>query len=869
MGFFGGKKIISVASTVYNMAGNEIPRPDFLKSVVFSAVMSPQQPEVAQTIVDNFIRGPGNKQRMFFRWADFNDYAGVPYAQIDQEYPVDTSLVQAEIDPPVSPVGALIRVSQTFVSNGDYDYFVDQYIYENHPELIETEYLSEYLRDTHEFLISYEDSSTELVDAGIYDVNKQYIVAYYNVYLDEEVLDLVEGTKTTGVTDSGLLPDLTGFTLDSTVNTGIVTYTFADTTTEDFNGLLRTYVKTEFLGGTGGDATVSQTTTIYIWEYRYVVGGDHLEPMYDHQTDTQDTISSSPVGGPKVFIYEVGTGNTTLDALASQGSPSASAEFFPIIPIRLNNKSINHSDFSDSPTGNGLRSEAQRAYKKLMGPSNKFSKLVDDIEDNDDIGDIDYAYIQFGTSLNEHDRTAREYMYRFFLHLRDYQEASSTYMSDLIDHINNYGADQAAMQAWRLAQTDPGDPLYGTPAPSFPSLTSPQLTTLRLQCSDGRLDDSDMRLSWISIEETFHTGLGKVGAKPNELWFEKNPDLVYTAYAGSSTDPDTFIYTVHYQTHRIEKTSLYWQVDEDNYKRLTMYGLVHDNYIYKGKRVRITAHEALDDPDASGFLVPLHRPTMKEMGMKDATQLAMYNTYLVFNSYKVTKKKWYETFFGRLLIIVFFVAVSVLLSPASFAASGGILGGNVAIGTAIGLGGLGAIIAGAIANTLAAILVSMIISQAATGIFGEKWGALIGAILSFAFTFGLGGGFTGNFFQNLFTPGNLLKLGNVLADGIQGVLSFELAEIQEESIASAEKYQARMKEINDKLEAMGGNDLIFDPMQLTGISAGNGLGIGLYMPESADEFIQRTLMTGSDIYDLTLGFIENFTKISLTLPESP
>lgn len=868
MGFFSGKKTINVASTVYNMSGDEIPRPNFLKSVVFSSIMSPQQSDLSGSIVSNYVNGPWNKQNRFFRWADFNDYVGMPSAQIDQQYSVDSGVVSGEIPVPSDPVGTLIRANNAFVTSGDTDPFVDQYIYENYPELASTDYLSEYYSDTHEFLISFEDSSTEIISAGDYDVNAQFIVAYYEMYLDSEVLDVVEGTLVTGVTNSGLLPDLTGFTLDSTTNTGVVTYTFADTSTEDFNTILKVYSKTEYLGGTGGGDTTIQVTTISIWEYRYVVDGDHLEPMYDHRTDTQDTIDSSPVGNPQVFIYKVGTGNTTLDDLASQGSPDSAREFYPLIPIRMKNRSIMHDNFADAPTGNGLYTEAHKAYKKLMGPTTKFSKLVDEIHDNDDIGDVDFAYIQFGVSLNSTDRVAKEYMYRFFKNLMDYQLSDSSYMGDLIDHVENYEADRALVAVWREAQTDPMDPLYDTPCPSFPPLRSPQYTTLRLQCEDYRLDDSDMRISWVSIEESLHTGLGKIGAKINELWFEKNSPLVYDSYAGTHYDFDSGIYTILSETNKIEKTTFYWQIDEDNYKKLTLYGLVHHNYIYKGKSVRITAHDALDDADVSGFLVPLHQPTVRDLGMRDSTQLALSNSYLVFNSYEVTKQKWYETFLGRLLIIIFIVVVSVLLSPASFASSGGILGSNVALGSSIGLTGIAGILAGAIANTMAAIIVSMIVSEGAVKIFGDKWGALIGAILSFAFTFGLAGGFSGNILHNLFTPANLLKLGNVLADGIQGVMQNELGEIQEKMIKAEEQYNARMKEIQDKLVEMGGNDLYFDPMQLTGVSAGNGLGIGLYMPETADEFIQRTLMVGSDIYDLTLGFVQNFTMISLTLPDN-
>lgn len=866
MGLFGGKTTIQVASTVYNMAGDTVPRPDFLKSVVFSAVMSPNQPDLTDTIVSNYIKGPGNTQRRFFRSSAVNDYAGMPSLQIDKQYPVDTDVVTAEIPLPGTPVGVQAQVSNAFITSGDFTSFVDQYVYDAYPELVATEYMSEYYEATHEFLISYEDNSTEIIPAGDYDVNKQFLVAYYQLYLDSEVLDPVLGTKVEDVTDSGLLPDLTGYTLDSTTNTGIVTYTFVDTTTEDFNTILTVYTKSEYLGGGGTETVTTRVTTISIWERRYVVTGDHLEPMYDHQTDYQDTVSSGTVGNAAVYIYEIGTTNLTLDALASAEAAAGDKEFYPLIPIRLNNMSILDPTY-DNVTGNGLYAEAQSAYKKMTNNSKKFLDLVTEIEDNPDLGDIDYAYIQFGVALNAYDNVAKEYMYRFFKNLMDYQTTDATYMVDFMDNVVNYETNQATLQAWIDAQTDPGDPLYGATKPSFPSIQSPEVTTIRLQCEDVRLSSSDMRMSWISFVESTHSGLGKIDAKVGELWFVKETPLSYTIRTSTYHTPgDTPV--VNNVTNTIEVTSLYWQTSSGAYKKLTIYGLVHQNFIYAGKYVQITAHQALDDVDASGFLVPLHQPTMKEMGMKDATQLAMSNTYLVFNSYLVHKQKWYETFLGQLFAIFAIVVVSVLISPGAFSGAGGVLGSNVTIGASLGLVGISGILAGAIANTLAAILVSSIITGVSKELFGAKWGALIGAILGFAFTFGLSGGFSGNFLTNLFTPGNLLKLGNVIADGLQGYAQGKIDELNQKSIEAEAEYQAKMKELNDRLNEFGGNDLIFDPMQLTGVSTGNGLGIGLYMPETAEEFIQRTLMVGSDMYDLTLGFIENFTKISLTLPDT-
>lgn len=867
MGLFSGKTTIHVASTVYNMAGDTYPRPDFMKSVIFSAVVSPQQPDLADTIIRNLVNGPGNIQRRFYDWTIDRDYPGVPSTLIDKQYSVDTSTVVDHVPLPMTPSGVQAQVTNAFIVSGDYTPFVDQYVYDTYPELVTTNYMSEYYAETHEFLISFEDASTEFIPAGIYDVNKQFLVVYYWMFLTTETLDPVIGTKVENETDSGLLPDLTGFTLDSTTNTGMVTYTFDDTTTEDFNTILQTYTKSEYLGGTGSDAVSTRETTISIWERRHVVTGDHLEPIYDYQTDYQDSVSGSLVGDEKIYIYEIGSGNVDLDVLASEEAAAEEREFYPILPLRLNNVSITNDQYADAPTGNGLYSEVNEAYRKMTNRSAKFTDLLEQIEDNEDIADIDYAYIQFGVALNDQDRVAKKYMYRFFKKLIDFQTTSSTYLEDFLEDVENYSDNVAALDAWVAAQTNPSNPLFNTTKPVVPILKSPEVTTLKLQCEDERLASSDMRMSWITISESTHSGLGKPGAKVGDLWFVKEPSVSYSVRQGTYIRPgETPIY--NNVTTNIEVTSFYWQNSTGSHLKLTIHGLVHQNFIYGGKYVQITAHQALDDIDSSGFLVPLHRPTMQLMGMKDATQLAMSNTYLVFNSYLIHKKKWYETFLGQLLIAILFVAISVLVSPASFAGAGGILGGNVAIGSALGLSGISAILVGAVANSIAAILISQVISIGATAIFGEKWGALIGAILGFAFNFGLSGGFSGNFLQNLFTPGNLLKLGNVIATGVQGYAQATINELNEEGATAQNQYEVQMKELQEKLNELGGNDLIFDAMQLTGVSNGNGLGIGLYMPETADEFIQRTLMVGSDMYDLTMGYIQNFTKISLTLPSN-
>ena len=280
----------------------------------------------------------------------------------------------------------------------------------------------------------------------------------------------------------------------------------------------------------------------------------------------------------------------------------------------------------------------------------------------------------------------------------------------------------------------------------------------------------------------------------------------------------------------------------------------------------ITSDEALDDTGDSGFLIPLHMPSLKAAGLVSATQLATANTYIVFNSYQVFKKYWYQRFLGMLFIVIVVVVAIALIVPAAVGGISGILGTNAALGASLGLSGTSAIVAGAVANALAAVIILTVLSVGSTAIFGAKWGAIIGSLLSFALTFGMAGGFIN--LATLFQPSNLLSLSSALANGYQGFVQANIAEMGADMFKVGEEYQKEMDRIQDLMSELMGNDLAFNPMSLTDASKGNGSGTGRYLPESLDDFIQRTTLTGSDIVDLTLSMINDFSDLSLTLPRT-
>ena len=72
-----------------------------------------------------------------------------------------------------------------------------------------------------------------------------------------------------------------------------------------------------------------------------------------------------------------------------------------------------------------------------------------------------------------------------------------------------------------------------------------------------------------------------------------------------------------------------------------------------------------------------------------------------------------------------------------------------------------------------------------------------------------------------------------------------------------EQYKKQKREIDALMYELTGFSSGFDPMALTEILQGSF--------ETRDAFNQRTLMTGSDIAELTHGLIDSFTTVSLDL----
>ncbi|MCA1800670.1 MAG: hypothetical protein LC650_05200, partial [Actinobacteria bacterium] len=729
MGLFGGSKKIYVSSSIYNLAGDELDRPNFIKSSLFSAVMNPYDSYLGEAVVGSYLTGPGIMQRSFFNYAVRNDIAGLPTLDVSNSTAVDPDVVRPFIPIPASPPNMETIIQSAEITDGDYSYWAEQYMLVNHPSLVQTEWVADYNSTTNEITIQFESGSTEIFTPNDYSKNSKYVIAKYNQVVPSEPQPLVVGTK---ITDVYSTPSTVNFTLESTVNTGVVDYnlnqtvhvlkeydngdpdveeTTYPTITQSHNGILETWKQDVYIGSTSGDDNTStEERWLYIWERREKtasssvsttvetndIGGgvtetvtttttthEALQPVFDHQLDTQETIHDK-IEVVGIWIYKIGDGNTTLDAIVSDGGLTSTPDYYPFIPIRLDNNGIRESQFAS------LYEESKKAYKRATGgpmKGNNIDSIIDEVEANEDIGDIDYSYIQWGVSVNVFDPACRRYMYEWFKNQIPYQNTSPSTMTNYENTVNDYEQVKNTYDTWLAAQSNSSDPLYNTTAPPKPAIGDPPSTTVRLKTDHPQLTGFDNRFTWVNITETTHTGTGKPGASGGDIWWEN---------AG----------TLSWDSRQLDKMELYKQTTDTSYTKITVWGMVHENYIYGGKAVRTTLKEGVNDEAESVFIVPLHAPTVKSLGVKDFTQMSLSNTFITFNSYEVVKKKWYQTFLGMLFIVIAIVVVAALIAPAAVGGATGVFGTNAAVGGALGLSGTAAIVAGAVTNAIAAVVIA-------------------------------------------------------------------------------------------------------------------------------------------------------------------
>lgn len=830
MGIFSGKTKTYVSSVVYNMAGDEFKRPNFLKTTVLGAITG-DSPSVANSITHSYLNGPRMRFRSFKRWTErnnYNDVIGLVSGSIATGNRLSYPPIQDAIEPSVP--GAIVRLQTAVIGEADYTYWADQWVAENHPEQLMTEYTADYDATTNVIRIIWEDTTFEDITPIGFDLEKRYIYATYVEYVGEHLQDLIEGDEVT-LDPGDPFPDTAGWT----------EVFFEDDGAGTTHGL---WSKTTFMGNVPGE-----NATYSVTEYMYQ---DEVAGVRTYQIDTQDTWHSA-AGPLLVFIYGEGGSNAELNEMFL---PNQNVDgFYPIIPVRAEAKFLSEKYLPET------FKLAKRAYNRAT--TGHFHQLVDDLKLNPDLDDIDYTYTVFGVCLNVLEQQSRKYIFRFFEEvMNDYGGVSEAEYAVFQAEWAAAQASQETWMDWREAQADSGNPLYGTPEPTRLGYPTMPGSSFEISTPGNKPINYKVVLKWDTITYLEGTGRLKPDAVADQLWFTKGDLTVYHQEVWTD-DPEGGFGRMPMPIHYSEELFLNWQVTDNTWKRIRLRGLLYKNYVYNGKSVDISGFEALDDPEESGFIVPLHDGIFREMGMRDGTQMTTACCFLVFNCYTVVKQKWYQTGAFKIVLIIIIIVIAYFTGGASLGATSGVLGTNAAVGAAIIGAGAGVAITaivGAIANAIAAMLITKLITMAATELFGEKWGAIIGAIASvIALNVGsamASGQTMANSFSGLMRADNILRLTEAAGRGYSQYIQASNADIMAEQQNVLDTYKQESREVREAFEAnLGGGNGVVDPLAIT-----NAMGVTV---ESMDSFLQRTLLTGSDVADMSMEMLNNFVAMTL------
>lgn len=745
MGLFSTESTISVTSVVYNMAGEEKDRPQYLQSLLIRNILSGTKDSIGDTIRNGYLNGPAIRFRQFFRWArkpEKYDQIGMPVGSVGSGSALSPSDVEPFIPDIVSPDEPWCQHAP--VGGADLSYWAEQWIMENRPLDLDTAWFFDYNVTTNQITITFVDTTTATFTPVDFDYTGYYLYAYYIIV----------------------------------TNTGTV----------------------------------------------------DIEYSLDH-----------------LFIYKLGSGIPELDALIIAGSDYG--EFFPFIPIRVNNQFISETHYPD------VFEQTKKAYKKATG--GKLPKLIEELEDNPDLADIDHAYVVFGVSLNVVEMACKRYLYTFFEKLQLSQVGGLDAYNDWLAGVPGENARYDDWAAWEERSRLPGFDITTDPEPPRPNMSEVSKNELLIRSESALNTQYDTRIRWSYISNGIGTGLGRPGAKKNDCWLE---------YMGEDEIARNYYRTIPFAgaiTFLYEKFRIYWQRDIDDFTYLDVVGMYHANYIYKGKGVLITAKKALEDAEESGFIVPLHNETWRETPIIDASQMATACVFIVFNCYEEVKQKWYETGIFRIILVIVIAIASVVFTGG---AGIGLLGAHLTVGTALGFTGMTAAIVGSVVNALAALVLTTILEKVASalGIMGPVIAAILGIVIGNVISaFQAGTAFAFDL-TTLFRAENLLKLTSAVGGSIQQMIQQQTIAIQEEMTSFNERAEAELKKVEEAyVSAFGYGSIDIGVGPITRIDS-----IGTMQSESPDVFLARTLMTGSDIVTMSQDVVYNFAEYSLKLPDA-
>lgn len=598
--------------------------------------------------------------------------------------------------------------------------------------------------------------------------------------------------------------------------------------------------------------------------------GDFYVDMPEYVKDAQyayityTTIAPEPVEGggepvpvergPFMLIYRRNSGRPELDAIWPVAEDYR-RQFMPFVPLRIENKFI-----TEAPYKNTYYEKARKYYKKAMN-NRKIDDLIDKIGENEKLGDIDFAFMVYGVALNTKSNHCKRYLYEFFRNLMDIQRNDGVdYQNFLTQHA---AVTSSALNVERTYQQNGDTDVTWSAYRAYQRLPKPNMGWNRISQRATWLPNLyQIQHGWVYVQQEILTGGNNPARKVGDVWLEKRPKDSITTISlwrkrtggrGDST------LVSEKSTTSYEKFWITRQVTANTALRLIVLGLEQENIVYNGQAIWTDSDKALDDPEESDLLVPIHTQAFQNLPAKVKNQICVENVYVIFNCYKIVKIRWYQRGFFKVLFAIVLAVVAAFFMPML----PGLFGPAMTVGTAMGFSGMTAAIIGSVTNAIAGMMLSTLVQTMAGK--GGVLGAVLGAILGFVLMNGMSSVFatgTWNFnWTDLFSVQNLLKMTDAASNIYGTMVQADMASMQAELEQLQTETDKQLKEIQKRYtDVLNVGNTYINPMKFVDSAR--------TFVETGDAFIARTLLTGMDIAELSNEMLNKYCELNLSLPDA-
>ena len=307
------------------------------------------------------------------------------------------------------------------------------------------------------------------------------------------------------------------------------------------------------------------------------------------------------------FIYLYGSGlDPQLDKLFNVADTFGS--HIPRIYARMDGKASNDKSLEDTDE-----------YKAMVGICRQlgmnWSQWVDEIHKSvGSVGDVSQIFMTYSLPANTEDPLIQEYMFEYFMGLygRIPKKFATSEFKDLYKDMVSYGSKQGQS----------------------------------IQVKDNAYTQ---QVAFSSIGYVDIAGsIGKVGTVKSGMTRE----MVKTAGRPTSVFHASSFSTCHWYRKQMTDTT---------YREVRVYGLSSTEYVKGGKTTTASG-------DSENLLLPLDLAVDHEFNNRQKEQLYTKSMYIVLNTVKVVKTKWYQTGIFKAIMFVVAVVVGYFFPPAGAAA---------------------------------------------------------------------------------------------------------------------------------------------------------------------------------------------------------